>query len=113
MPGADTLRSLAAPPMVPVTMTARTTSTWRNVIICESFPRPGLAFEPADDLTGSSHQHHPPVSDIYLKNPDDWQDAIRAGSDREVIETKSKVFYDGSNNVAGARKAGCAVSHRQ
>src|SRR6476620_6094342 len=34
MPGADTLRSLAAPPMVPVTMTARITSTWRSVIIC-------------------------------------------------------------------------------
>jgi hypothetical protein len=32
---------LAAPSMVPVTMTARTTSTWRRVIICPSprFPR--------------------------------------------------------------------------
>src|SRR5260370_37433748 len=35
MPGADTLRSLAAPPMVPVTMTARMTSTWRSVIMSE------------------------------------------------------------------------------
>src|SRR6478735_8774165 len=34
IPGADTLSSLAAPPMVPVTMTARITSTWRSVIIC-------------------------------------------------------------------------------
>jgi hypothetical protein len=46
MPGAETLRSLAAPPMVPVTMTARTTSTWRNVIIWELLrhaPRPDRA----------------------------------------------------------------------
>src|SRR6185436_14213263 len=34
MPGADTLRSLAAPPIVPVTITARITSTWRSVIMC-------------------------------------------------------------------------------
>src|SRR6266446_8798179 len=34
MPGADTFRSLAAPPIVPVTITARITSTWRSVIIC-------------------------------------------------------------------------------
>ena len=33
MPGADTLSSFAAPPMVPVTITARITSTWRNVIM--------------------------------------------------------------------------------
>ena len=33
MPGAETLSSFAAPPMVPVTMTARITSTWRNVIM--------------------------------------------------------------------------------
>src|SRR5947209_6056991 len=35
MPGADTLSSLAAPPMVPVTMTARMTSTWRSVIMVQ------------------------------------------------------------------------------
>jgi hypothetical protein len=33
MPGADTLSSFAAPPIVPVIITALTTSTWRNVII--------------------------------------------------------------------------------
>ncbi len=38
MPGADTFSSRAAPPMVPVTITARITSTWRSVIICELFP---------------------------------------------------------------------------
>src|SRR5438045_4111131 len=36
-PGADTLRSFAAPPIVPVTITARITSTWRNVIMVASF----------------------------------------------------------------------------
>src|SRR5450631_2542257 len=44
MPGADTLRSLAAPPIVPVTITARITSTWRSVIICEFFPCHGTCF---------------------------------------------------------------------
>ena len=33
MPGADTFRSFAAPPIVPVTITARITSTWRSVIM--------------------------------------------------------------------------------
>jgi hypothetical protein len=33
MPGADTLSSFAAPRIVPVTITARMTSTWRNVIL--------------------------------------------------------------------------------
>src|SRR5690349_21299911 len=33
IPGAETLSSLAAPPMVPVTITARITSTWRSVIM--------------------------------------------------------------------------------
>jgi hypothetical protein len=33
MPGADTLSSFAAPPIVPVIITALITSTWRNVII--------------------------------------------------------------------------------
>src|SRR3954462_3841033 len=32
-PGADTFRSFAAPPIVPVTITARITSTWRSVIM--------------------------------------------------------------------------------
>src|SRR6266545_5518881 len=36
MPGADTLSSFAAPPIVPVTITARMTSTWRNVIMCSN-----------------------------------------------------------------------------
>src|SRR4051812_13122677 len=36
-PGADTFRSFAAPPIVPVTITARITSTWRNVIMVASF----------------------------------------------------------------------------
>src|SRR4029079_13631357 len=36
IPGADTFRSLAAPPMVPVTITARITSIWRSVIICRT-----------------------------------------------------------------------------
>jgi hypothetical protein len=33
MPGADTLSNFAAPPIVPVIITALITSTWRNVII--------------------------------------------------------------------------------
>jgi hypothetical protein len=33
MPGDDTLRSRAAPPMVPVTMMARMTSICRNVSV--------------------------------------------------------------------------------
>src|SRR5690348_8559912 len=33
IPGADTLSNFAAPPMVPVTITARITSTWRSVIM--------------------------------------------------------------------------------
>jgi hypothetical protein len=50
MPGADTLSSFAAPPMVPVTITARITSTWRSVIM-------SLASENdrgADHLTGDA-----------------------------------------------------------
>src|SRR4029077_5010499 len=41
MPGADTLSSFAAPPIVPVIITARMTSTWRNVIMCGN-SEPGL-----------------------------------------------------------------------
>jgi hypothetical protein len=33
MPGAYTFSSFAAPPIVPVTITARITSTWRSVIM--------------------------------------------------------------------------------
>src|SRR3954465_11194437 len=47
MPGADTFRSLAAPPIVPVTITARITSTWRSVIMYSNS---------ADELGG--HYHH-------------------------------------------------------
>ena len=36
MPGADTLSSFAAPPIVPVIITALITSTWRSVIICSN-----------------------------------------------------------------------------
>ncbi len=36
-PGAETFKSFAAPPIVPVTITARITSTWRNVIMMASF----------------------------------------------------------------------------
>ena len=39
MPGADTFRSFAAPPIVPVTITARITSTWRSVIMCSNSGR--------------------------------------------------------------------------
>ena len=40
-PGADTLRSLAAPAMVPVTITARMTSIWRSVSIPVATHRDG------------------------------------------------------------------------
>src|SRR6185312_4360915 len=46
MKAADTLRSLAAPPIVPVTITARITSTWRSVIMCEGS---------GDELAGYYH----------------------------------------------------------
>src|ERR1700732_5132387 len=55
IPGADTLRSLAAPPMVPVTMTARITSTWRSVIICPKLQMPCPV----------RHQRGPPAFGIF------------------------------------------------
>jgi hypothetical protein len=47
IPGADTFNSFAAPPMVPVTITARITSTWRRVIMVLKSP-----WHPKDDRGG-------------------------------------------------------------
>src|SRR6476469_7379803 len=57
IPGAETLSSFAAPPMVPVTITARITSTWRSVIMSG---RPGMIFR--DHLTEGAR----PSSDNIL-----------------------------------------------
>ncbi|GMO12601.1 hypothetical protein TM239_37670 [Bradyrhizobium sp. TM239] len=64
MPGAETLSSFAAPPMVPVTITARITSTWRSVIMLlapergswrrsSHESRDGIQRQVGDDVDGS------------------------------------------------------------
>src|SRR5258705_6633422 len=57
MPGADTFRSLAAPPIVPVTITARIPSTWRSVI---------MGSNSADELARYYH-HQPAHRTVRLK----------------------------------------------
>jgi predicted chitinase len=49
------------------------------------------------------------VSDIFRKNPNNWPDAIAAVprvSDRNDVETKSKVLYDCTTKVADVKQAG-------
>src|SRR5262245_26358559 len=68
MPGADTLSSFAAPPMVPVTITARMTSTWRSVIMCPK-PQPSVGGGmPARRVFSSRKRSHGPI-DLTQKLP--------------------------------------------
>src|SRR5215471_10370397 len=84
MPGADTFNSFAAPPMVPVTITARITSTWRSVIMNGN---PGWTIVRRDHLTIV-------VLSSSGKSPSSW--ASNAETARFASRTRTPLQLRGS-----------------
>src|SRR3954447_6601375 len=97
--GADTFRSFAAPPIVPVTITARITSTWRNVIMGASFemtqPKGAYGIPGGDSANGGRSRG------FRMPAPGGGFNSIGAGSGGSACMTEGAVVTGASTDERG------------
>ena len=87
---------------------------YRQIVGLDLIANPDLVLIPAVGARVAFEAYFPAstisaISEIFLKNPDNWQGAIGAVHrvfDKDGIETKSKVLYDCINNAVISKQSG-------